>query len=786
VLTHAFRDGQWDDRWAGLPLGRPLANTCLFVLDRQLQPVPTWVPGEVYVGGAGVARGYLGQPALTAERFVPDHLGGKPGRRLYRTGDLARHLPGVGIEFLGRVDHQVKIRGFRIELGEIEAGLRSHPAVRETVVLAREDEPGDHRLVAYVVTALAGAALVEELRVHLARQLPDYMVPSAFVLLPALPLTTNGKINRRALPAPGLGGERPQAVAPRTPVEELLAALWAQVLRRDDVGANDNFFDLGGHSLLATQLFSRMRETFRADLPLSLLFEAPTMAGLAGKVEAALRSGAGVQAPPITSVPRQGHLPLSFAQQRHWFLQQLDPGSSLYNLRNTVRLQGALDPGVLERSLREILIRHEVLRTSFPVVAGLPAQMIDPSPVFQLPVIDLRAVPEPKRGETAGRLVEGQRERPFDLARTPLLRVVLVRLADDEHLAVVTLHHIVADGWSLGVLVTELTAVYAAFAAGRPSPLAPLPLQYADFSQWQREWLRDGVVAAHLDYWRRQLAGAPTLRLPLDFPRPAVPSVRSRRQRLDITEALAEGLRTLARDTGTTLFQVLLAALQALLHSYTGETDIVVGTPIANRNRLETEGLIGCFINALALRGDLSGNPSFLALLARVRATVLEAHTHEDLPFDRLVEELNPARGDGQPPFFQVVLSYGAPRQPLSVPGLTITPVEIENELEAKYDLILLVSPEGDGLAGSLTYSTDLFKPATIARMAARFETLLRDVVARPGATLRELIGDAEEGERQATLARAEELRQARRSSLLTAERRTVPRARGTGHKIPN
>ena len=769
VLTHPVAE-EWGDRWATLPLGRPLPNTSVYLLDRSGQPVPAWVPGEVYIGGAGVARGYLGQPALTAERFVPDPVGAEPGARLYRTGDLARHLPGVGIEFLGRADHQVKVRGFRIELGEIEAQIRLQPGVRETVVLAREDEPGDRRLVAYVVPAPDGAFNAEALRSGLAGELPEYMVPSAFVTLPSLPLTSNGKIDRRALPAPDAVREAGET-APRTPVEELLASLWAQVLRRERVGADDNFFDLGGHSLLATQLFSRMREAFQVDLSLSLLFEAPTVAGLAGKIEAALRAGAGVQAPPIVPVPRlEEGLPLSFAQQRHWFLQQLEPGSSLYNLRSTVRLQGALDAGVLERSLREILSRHEVLRTSFSVVDGRPVQTISESIEFDVPVIDLRQLSEEVCRATAGRLTEEQRERPFDLTQAPLLRVVLLRLAEDEHLAVLTLHHIVADGWSLGILVQELTALYAAFAAGRPSPLRPLPLQYADFSQWQREWLRGEVVEAHLDYWRRQLAGVPSsLQLPFDFPRPAVPSVRSRRQPLEIPASVAERLRALGRETGATLFQILLTGFQVLLHACTGQTDVVVGSPIANRNRLETEGLIGCFINALALRGDLTGDPTFRELLARVRGVVVEAHTHEDLPFDKLVEELNPDRGEGQPPFFQVVFSYGTPRPPLVVPGLNITPVETENTFEAKYDLILLISQADEGLEGALTYSTDLFKPSTSARMAARFEALLRAVAARPEAHLRELVESAEEEERTAALARAEELRQARRRSLIAA-----------------
>jgi amino acid adenylation domain-containing protein len=766
VLTH-LHEGEWDDRWATLPLGRPLAGAHVYVLDARRQPVPSWVPGEVFIGGAGVARGYLGQPSLTAERFVPDPVGGEPGARLYRTGDLARHVPGAGIEFLGRADHQVKIRGFRIELGEIEAQLRLHPGVREAVVLAREDEPGERRLVAYVVPAQGAGLGVEALRAGLAGQLPDFMVPAAFVILPALPLTANGKVDRRALPAPDPARERAETSAPRTPVEELLAGLWAQVLRRDGIAVDDNFFDLGGHSLLATQLFSRIREAFRLELPLNLLFEAPTVAGLSTRIEAALRAGAGVDAPPITPVPRQGHPPLSFAQQRHWFLQQIDPSSSLYNLRSTVRLQGRLDVGVLKRTLQEIVSRHEVLRTSFPVVDGGPVQAIAPSLDFQVPLIDLRHLLEEPREETAERLAKEERERPFDLARAPLTRVLLLRLGGDDHLAVMTLHHIVADGWSMGVLVNELTALYGAFAQGRPSPLEPLAVQYADFSQWQRQWLRGEVEEAHLDYWRRQLAGAPaSLKLPHDFHRSAAPGVRSRRQPFDIPEPVAEGLKRLARETGTTLFQVLLAAYEVLLHGLSGQTDIVVGAPIANRNRMETEGLIGCFINALALRVDLSGDPTFRELLGRVRATVLAAHTHEDLPFDRLVERLNPDRGEGQAPFFQVVFSYGAPRQPLVVPGLTVTPVGMESAFEAKYDLTLRVSPFGTGLEGLLTYTTDLFKPSTVARIATRLEAVLRGVAARPEATLRELVGRAWEEERQAALARAEELRQARGRSL--------------------
>ncbi|HEU0077700.1 MAG TPA: condensation domain-containing protein, partial [Longimicrobiaceae bacterium] len=503
---------------AGVPIGGPLGNTRLYVLDAEREPVPVGVPGELFIGGEGVARGYLGRPELTAEKFVPDPFAGDAGGRLYRTGDRVRWSAAGAIEFLGRIDHQVKIRGFRIEPGEVEAVLFALAGVAEAVVLVREDVPGERRLVAYVVAEEGAEVSAAELRAALQGRLPAYMVPSAFVVLGGLPLNANGKVDRRALPVPERGGEEGAYVAPHTPAEEVLAGIVADVLAVERVGVEDDFFRLGGHSLLATRVVSRVRQAFGVELPLRALFEAPTVAGLAGRVETLLAGGEGPQAPPLVRVPRDGSaLPLSFAQQRLWFIDQLEPGSAAYNMPYALRLRGRLDPAVLEGAVTEVVRRHETLRTVFATVDGEPAQVIREAAPVALPIADLRGLPAESRGAEVRRLASAEAGRPFDLAAGPLLRVSAVRLDEAEWGLLFTMHHVVSDGWSMGVLIREVSALYGALAEGRDAGLPELPVQYADYAAWQRGWLEGETLETRLGFWREQLRGAsPLLDLPTD------------------------------------------------------------------------------------------------------------------------------------------------------------------------------------------------------------------------------------------------------------------------------
>jgi amino acid adenylation domain-containing protein len=723
-------------------IGRPIANTQIYILNSFLHPVPIGVPGELYIGGAGVARGYLNRPELTAEKFIPDPFSTASGARMYKTGDLARYRPDGNIEFLGRADHQVKIRGFRIEPGEIEAALGQHLAVREAVVLAREDAPGEKRLVAYVVAERESLPTTTDLRHFLMEKLPEHMVPAVFVLLEALPLMPNGKVDRRALPSPDRS--RPELakayVAPRTPTEELLAEIWAQLLDLERVGIHDNFFDLGGHSLLATQVVSRIRETFQVEIPLRRLFEVPTVAGLAESIEAARQAGPNLLAPPILPVPRNGDLALSFAQQRLWFFDQLEPGLPAYNIPAAVRLKGPLNLAALEQSLNEIVKRHESLRTTFGKVEGRPTQVIAPTLTIKLPVVDLRKLPASERETEVRRLVTAEAQRPFDLSQGPLLRGTVLRLGDEEHVGLLTMHHIVSDGWSTGILVREVATLYIAFCAGGSSPLHALPIQYADFAHWQRQWLQGEVLETQIAYWKKQLAGVPALiDLPTDQPRPAVQTFRGAHQSLVLPKHLQEGFKALGRQEGVTQFMTLLAAFQVLLYRYTSQDDLIVGTPIANRNRLETEGLIGFFVNALVLRTDLSGNPSFRELLRRVREVCLGAYGHQDLPFDRLVEELHVKRDLSRNPLFQVMfVLHHASLRTVELPGLTLSPVEGDSET-AHFDLTLQILDTEQGLTAAFVYNTDLFEAGTIARMLGNFQTLLEAIVADPEQRLADL-----------------------------------------------
>jgi amino acid adenylation domain-containing protein/non-ribosomal peptide synthase protein (TIGR01720 family) len=737
------------------PVGRPIPDLQVYVRDPQGNLLPVGAAGEIYVGGFGLARGYLGRPVLTAERFVPNPYG--DGTRLYKTGDRARFLAEGHLGFLGRVDNQVKIRGFRIELGEIEAVVGQHPGIREAVVLAREDAPGQVRLVAYTV-AHAESPDISELRRYLKASLPDYMMPSAFVMLDALPMTPNGKVDRRALPDPSPDRQASEEtlVKPRNPHEEMIGGIWAEVLGIESVGIHDDFFELGGHSLLATQVVSRIRKSFQVELPLRALFEAPTVAGLAEKLGAAVKGSRELGSPPIVPRSREGKLPLSFAQQRLWLLDRMNPGDLNYNISAALRLRGPLDVTALNQTFGEIVRRQEVLRANFVDVDGTPAQVIRPAGSVVLPIVDLSALDHVALEDHLLGLARQEAAKSFDLARDPLIRLHLLRISDNDHVLLFSTHHIVSDGWSRGVIVGEFSSLYVRFASGTASSLEELKVQYTDFAAWQREWLQGEALDAQLSYWKKQLgADLPKLALPTDRQRPKVETFLGQTHTLILPADLSAKLRALSRSEGATLFMTLLAGFKTQLQRYTGQDDIVVGTDMANRNRQELEGLIGFFINLLVLRTDLSGNPSFRQLLGGVREKALEAYAHQDLPFDKLVEELQPERHLNDTPLFQVLFVFqNTPTSDLDLGGLTAQRIPLP-EGTSKFDLALFVS-EGDGRIGiTWEFKSDLFDAATIARMAHHFEVLLESIVADPDAPIAELRMIEEKKRQGITRARA-------------------------------
>ncbi|HZF10731.1 MAG TPA: amino acid adenylation domain-containing protein [Thermoanaerobaculia bacterium] len=739
-MLHRF--GADDRRRAFVPIGRPAANVRLYVLDSALQPVAEGLPGELYVGGFCLAEGYLNRDDLTAERFLADPY--VSGERVYRTGDRVRRLPGGLLDFLGRADEQVKIRGHRIELGEIRVALNRHPRVRDSVVLVAEEAQGPQLVAFYVARAELDP---QALQSALAETLPEAAIPSSFVHLKRMPLTLNGKVNVQALPklAEIRQGRRAGYVAPRDAAEAAMAAIWSSLLGVALVGAHDNFFQLGGDSIATVRVAARATQAgFR--LAPRQIFQFQTLAELTAAIGGLVSAGtggegAGAAAPAIPRRAGTGPAPLSFAQERLWFLDQLSPGSPLYNVPLALRLRGALDAGALAASLEALVGRHEALRTRFAVLAeGSPVQWVAPALERVLPQVDLTGLPEDRRETAALGLARQEALRPFDLARGPLLRSTLVRLAESHHLLLLTLHHIVADGWSMGVLVRDMGELYGAVAARRPAVLPELPVQYADFAVWQREWLAAGALAEQLAWWRERLAGAPAeLELPVDRPRPAVPSFRGAYLPLQLPAALSRDLSTFGRGRSATPFMVLLAAFTALLSRLAGVADLVVGTPVANRERPEISGLIGFFVNTLPLRGDLSGDPAFGALLARVQAGAMAALAHPDVPFERLVEELAPDRDLRRAQLFQVMLALqNAPVDPLELPGLALEPLALAGET-AKFDLTLALGETATGFSGSFEYATDLFDTVTVERLAARFERLLAGALAEPEARLSEL-----------------------------------------------
>lgn len=760
-----------------VPIGRPIANTQIYLLDSALQPVVIGVVGELYIGGAGLARGYLHRPELTAQKFIPHPFSQEPGARLYKTGDLARFRPDGQLEFLGRVDDQVKIRGFRIELGEIEKVLAQHPALRETVAMVREDVPGDQRLVAYVVPTIDVTPHAGDLQNYLHSRLPEYMVPSMFVILNALPLTINGKVDKRSLPAPAQAQLAINAtmVTPRTPTEEILAGIWSQVLGNQQISIHDNFFELGGHSLLATQVMSRLHKAFQIDIPLRYLFESPTIAGLAEHIETATRSGSELTVVPLESVSRDQDLPLSFSQQRLWLLDQLEPNNSLYNIPAAVRLTGLLNITALEQSFNELIKRHEVLRTRFVAVDGQPFQVIEPTLSFTLELVDLRSLSPTEQETEVEKLAQEEANRPFELTKSPLLRCVLLQLDDTENVLLVTMHHIISDAWSVTILIRELGELYKTFATNQPSPLTALPIQYADFAIWQRQYLQGETLKTQLTYWKQQLKGAPPLlQLPIDRPRPAVRTFRGATQPFTLSKPLTEEIKNLSNREGATLFMTLLAAFKTLLYCYSGQEDIIVGSPIANRTRAELEELIGFFVNTLVLRTDLSDNPTFHELLGRVRSHTLKAYAHQDLPFEKLIEELQPERNPSYNPLFQVWFVLQNVAMPsLELENLNITSLNIHSD-RAKHDLRLELAESEEGLIGSIGYRVDLFEQATIARMAQDFESLLVQITAQPQIKLSNLVEILTETNRQEQMLKEKELESSSRQKLKMTKRKSI------------
>ena len=719
-------------------LGKPINNTQFYILDKDYNRVPIGVPGELYIGGMGIARGYLNRPELTAERFIaipPTPLskgvkGGIDGERLYKTGDLVKYGEDGEIEYLGRIDYQVKLRGFRLELGEIETILLTHPQVREAVVIVKEES-----LIAYIVTKgnreegtgnrMGEIKLYGYLKEFLGEKLPNYMIPSRFMELDSLPLTPNGKIDRKALPEIELNSE--DYVAPKTATEEILAGIWATILKVSQISVEDNFFELGGHSLLATRVMSQVRQVFSVELPLRVLFEKPTISSLSKAIE-----GEGKQEfLPLEKIERNGELPLSFAQQRQWFLAQLEPDSPFYNIPGVVRLTGKLDISVLQNSLNEVVSRHEVLRTGIQTIDGKPQLIIYSKITLNLPIIDLKNIPNSE--ESAKKLVEDAIKQPFNLEQSPLLRVKLLQLAEEEYILLLVIHHSVADAWSVGIFIQEVAALYQAFSQQKPSSLSKLPIQYLDFAAWQRKWLQGDTLETQLTYWKKQLENAPTLlEIPSDRPRPPIQTFNGNTLTFQLSEEISSALKQLSQQQNSTLFMILLAAFKVLLHRYTNSEDIIVGSPIANRNHRETEKLIGFFANTLTLRTRLSGTITFLELLQQVKETTLGAYSHQDLPFEQLVEALQPERDLSYTPLFQVMfVLQNIPMQSIELPGLSLTSIKPESTT-AKFDLTLFMSETKEGLTATFEYNSDLFEESRIQRLAEHFQTLITGIIANP------------------------------------------------------
>jgi amino acid adenylation domain-containing protein len=713
-------------------IGRPIWNTRVYILDEKMEPVSIGVRGEIYIGGEGQARGYFERREETAEKFVPDGVSGEEGGRLYRSGDIGRWRREGKIEYVGRKDGQVKVRGYRIELGEVEIELRRQGGVREAVVIARKDERGGKELVGYIVGGEGARLREEEVKRGMRERLPEYMVPGRVVVLERMPLTANGKVDRKRLPEPEREAGNRWQEEEMTPVEEVVAGIWEEVLRREGVGRRENFFEMGGHSLLATQVISRVREVLGVEVELRAMFEKPTVGGLAEEVERERREGGGIVAPAIEAVSREGELPLSFAQQRLWFIHQLEPESAAYNIPYAVRLEGELDINALRQSLTEVVRRHEVLRTRYESRGGQAVQVIEEASEVEVREWDVSELGEGEREEESREIARREGGRAFSLERGPVIRAGIVRLSREDHILVLTMHHIATDGWSTGVLMREFGSLYEGIREGAPSRLRELEVQYGDYAVWQKQWLQREVLEEQLEYWGPRLTGVTVLELPADKRRPSVASHRGGTISQKFSPVITQGLKAVSRQHGATLFITLLTTFKVLLSRYSGQQDISVGTPIANRSRKEIENNIGFFANTLVMRNDLSGNPRFTDLLMRVREVALDGYKYQDMPFEKIVENVQTERDLSHNPLFQVLLALhnlpaetttiGSVRMSLMKPGSSTT----------RFDLSVDLVETQEGLVGNIEYSTDLFEESSIRRMAGHFENLIGGIILDP------------------------------------------------------
>ncbi|MEW4568920.1 amino acid adenylation domain-containing protein [Tautonia sp. JC769] len=746
VTYHRCQPG---DRPGPVPIGRPIANARTYILDEHGQPQPIGVPGELFLGGLCVARGYLNRPELTAERFLVDPFEPAGNARLYRTGDRARWLPDGSIEYLGRLDHQMKIRGVRIEPGEVEAALRRHPDVSDAAVVACEDSVAGSWLAAYIVApagTLPPSAAV--LRRFVSEELPEAAIPSAYVPLEALPLTTSGKLNRKALPSVERGsfGAATESPPPRDPVETALADCWSEILGVDPIGLGDDFFERGGHSLAAARVMARIRLIFGVELPIRALFENPTLAALARRVAVALRESKSLGESVTTAGPIRrvegSPTPVSPSQWRLWFLDQISPGLPVYNLSSAERLAGPLDGPALSRSLGEVVRRHETLRTVFRPDSDtnpIPVVLPDDQPSWPLPIEDLSSVPDHERMSVLTKGLHAEGERPFDLSVGPLFRARLFRVGQEDHVLQLTVHHIACDGWSLGLIWRDIAAFYHGHTSGQFASLPEIAVTFGDFAAWQAGRLAGESFRDRIASWIGQLEELPTvLELPTDRPRPSVPSMKGGHIPIEVPGAVAQGLTNLARSEGASLFMVLLGAFAALLRRYSGQTDLAIGSPGAGRPHPDLDEVVGCFVNLLVLRVNLPGNPTFRELVRAARETTLEAMAHQDIPFERIVESLNPRRDPGQHPLIQAVFTVqDYPRPALGWGTLHASTVEFELDV-AKFDLTLMMTVHGGTIRGQLGYNAEIFDVKTASRLVDHFQILLRDAAAHPDRPLSE------------------------------------------------
>ncbi len=730
------------------PLGQPLPNKQIYLLDADLEPVPAGTSGEIYIGGEGLARGYLHQADRTAERFIPHPFTTQPGQRLYRTGDSARYLPNGSLEFLGRLDHQVKIRGFRIEPGEVEAALTRHPSISHALVMAQESPSAGVRLLAYIIPKHLPGPGVEELRAFVSNQVPAYMVPALFIRLNAFSLTPNGKIDRQALPMPDWS--RPELdeafVAPQHANEQLLADIWTSVLGLEYIGIHDNFLALGGHSLAATQIISRVRETFQVDLAFSTLFANPTVATILQHIQTLQATASALTGCPIQPAPRDQPLPLSFAQQQVWLIQQLTSDHKAYIAAATLKIEGDLRIPLLERSINELVKRHEILRTTFPTIDQLPVQLIHEPQSQTLHLIDLQQYAEARQEEELQHLIYEASSTPFDIAQLPLIRWILLRLHPSTYLLVIVEHHFVHDGWSSNMLLAELHAFYAAFLEEHPPSLPPPPIQYADFACWQHQWIQSAEAARQLAYWQQRLADCPTLLdLPLDRPRPPLLALQGATMRIQLSTQQYHTLKEFCRQEEVTPFMALFAVFLTLLYRYSGQADICIGSSIANRRWRAMEQVAGMVLNTIVLREQLTATATFRELLIQVRTTIAEASAHQDLPFERVVEALNPERSLSYNPIYQAMFNlHGAPLPAFELPNTRMHLLQAYDNGSVKVDLNVTViprpeAPDGwcpalgtDGMTLLWRYSTALFDATTITRMIDHYMTLLQSVLSDP------------------------------------------------------